>query len=50
MAFVNKKIVLNNKKLSRAIMDAKFNNKYHENYDLLLKKKYLIRDYIQYSF
>jgi len=49
MAIVNRKVILN-KKLSQAIIDSRYDNKYHENYNALVKKISYQRDFARYSF
>ncbi|GAH01094.1 unnamed protein product [marine sediment metagenome] len=42
---INKKVSLKNKKLSQAIEESRYNNKYFENKETLLKSISLQRDY-----
>jgi hypothetical protein len=49
MAIVNRKVILN-KKLSQAIIDSTYDNKYHENYAALVKKISYQRDFAKYTF
>ena len=51
MAIVNRKVVLNqSKKLTQAIIDSTYDNKYHENYDALLKRISYQRDFAKSYF
>jgi len=50
MALVNKKVSLNSKKLSRAMKDSRFDSKYFENKEKLLKSISFKRDINKNSF
>ena len=50
MALVNKKVSNNSKKLSQAIRDSRFNAKYFENTDAMLKKISYKRDIHSYLY
>jgi len=50
MALVNRKFSLNKKNLSRAIADSRYDCKYFENQDALLKSISFKRDFYQYSY
>ena len=47
---INRKVSLKNKKLSQAIKESRYNSKYFEDKDALLKSISLKRDLDKYSF